>query len=108
MARHHPVVSVNLMNNIPPPIPDFLRRPTPTTEETMPPDHLPKQPPAAPEAKTRQRTELPATLSDGTVLADLTIPQLLDKRAAWESDIALQEQRQLELRAIRAEIRRKA
>jgi hypothetical protein len=33
---------------------------------------------------------------------------LLDKRAVWESDIALQERRQLELRAIRAQIRRKA
>ena len=56
----------------------------------------------------RKRTELPDTLSDGTVIADQSIPQLLELRTKWEAEIALQEQRQIELRAIRAQIRKLA
>jgi hypothetical protein len=59
-------------------------------------------------AQKCQRVELPAALSDGTILADISIPELLERRDALETELSKHDQRQLELRAVRAEIRRKA
>lgn len=78
------------------PIPDFLKR---TKETTMTP---------TPQKKPRTTTILPTTLSDGSVIAELTFEELVAKRSTWEKAVAAHEQEELELRAIRVAIRKKA
>jgi hypothetical protein len=76
-------------------IPQFLKR---TTEPVM----------TQTTAKKRTRAELPTTLSDGDVIADLSLSELVEKKAVWEAAIASHGCQQLELRAINAAIRAKA
>jgi hypothetical protein len=61
-----------------------------------------------PHKKPRQRTELPTELSDGTVIADKSIEDLIAMRDDHQKLLADVPRIELELRAIRAEIRRKA
>jgi hypothetical protein len=80
-------------------IPDFLRRTNPSkgvADMTQP------------VKKTRKVTELPTAFGDGTVIADLSLAELVEKKAIWEEAIASHGKQQLELRAIRAAIRSKA
>jgi hypothetical protein len=79
-----------------PPIPDNLRR----TKEPEMTQHQPKKP--------RTITVLPTTLSDGSFIPELTFEELVAKRAIWEKAVADHEQEELELRAIRVAIRKKA
>jgi hypothetical protein len=80
-----------------PPIPDFLIRQKenamtqPTVQKTQ-----------------RKKIELPATLPDGIVLADQTIEQLIIMRDSHQGLLADVPRVELQLRAIRAEIRKKA
>jgi hypothetical protein len=60
-----------------------------------------------PQKKPRTVTILPTALSDGSVIADLTFEELVEKRATWENKVADHETEELELRAIRAQIRKK-
>jgi hypothetical protein len=83
-------------------IPEFLIRPQPE-EPSMTPTAKDQQ-----AKKKRTITQLPTTLSDGSVIADLTFDELVEKRATWEKAVADHEQEELELRAIRGAIRRKA
>lgn len=58
--------------------------------------------------KPRTKTELPEQLSDGTVLADQTIEQLIALRDGHQKMLADVPRIELELRSIRHMIRRKA
>jgi hypothetical protein len=82
-----------------PEIPAFLLRNNPTTGSAMK-DTTTKKP--------RTKTELPTTLSDGTVLADQAIEQLIELRDGHQKLLADVPRIELELRAIRNSIRRKA
>lgn len=73
--------------------------------EKMPPIPKDLQRTSAPK---RQRTELPAALSDGTVIADQTIEQLIELRDSHQKLLADVPRIELELRAIRDGIRKKA
>lgn len=99
-------------------IPDFLRRPPPTDskEPTMKPSDtqaaksdIADAGVTSHEQKTPRKTvELPTQLSDGTVLADQTIEQLIAIRDEHQHLLANVPKIELELRAIRHQIRRKA
>jgi hypothetical protein len=84
------------MNADPLEIPLFLKRDKEHTV-TQPADKTP-----------RTKTELPTQLSDGTVLADQTIEQLIALRDDHQKLLADVPRIELELRSIRHMIRRKA
>jgi hypothetical protein len=92
-------------------IPKFLDRRNPEGEPAMRPSdtQAAKSEPASAgqEKRTRNITPLPTALSDGSVVADLTFDELVEKRAIWETKVACHEMEELELRAIRAQIRKK-
>lgn len=58
--------------------------------------------------KTRHKVILPTAFSDGSLIADLSLAELVEKKAIWEQVIASHGRQQLELRAINASIRAKA
>lgn len=98
-------------------IPTFLRRTNQSTgEQTMRPadTQAAKSDPAEAgvdgqqEKKKRKHTELPAILVNGDVVAEMSLQALIDRKGLLDDVIALHQRQELDLRAVNAEIRKRA
>ena len=93
-------------------IPAFLDKRNKENNVTHAEHSVPKDTPEiAPLKKVRNKTVLPdALVIDGedALLEDLSLPELVDYKFAWENKLADMPRLALELKAIHAEIRRKA